>query len=123
MKLNPHFPSPIPHRNTFAAVDLRRHDLFAADDPTPVTVSGTQVHPEVRLDPLNLSGPLDLAAGDHRRRNRPVNPLLPSDPTQGPNCFVLNLSEVLSVKVQTFSFFFSSELCKILEKCRKIRKM
>ena len=74
MKLNPHFPSAVPHRDTFAAVDLRRHDLFAAADPTPVTVSGTQVHPEVRLDPLILPGPLDLAAGDHCRRSRPVNP-------------------------------------------------
>jgi hypothetical protein len=55
--------------------------------PLPALLFSPQAHLQVRLGPLNLSRPLDLAAGNHRRQNRPVNSSPPLDHGQGPHCF------------------------------------
>ena len=48
-----------------------------AEDPLPGHLQLRHEYLQVRLDLLNLTSPSDLAAGDRRRRNRPVKPPLP----------------------------------------------
>ena len=57
-----------------------------ADVPHPAIPYPTQTLQQVHYDPLNLPGPLVLAAGDPLRRNRPVKPPLTSDLGQGLDC-------------------------------------
>jgi hypothetical protein len=112
---------PFPRRSTFAAVSLRYHALLPADEllrqprvpPKPPCRCATTSWNSL----TTLPSPPAITIAGIGRSTLP----LPSDPGQGPDCKDCNLSWDLFCK-KTFSFYsFSSEFCKILEKCKKIK--